>query len=152
MDSLRALFEDLGGVVGAPTPPPDDAMGGIARFARLGEIATLTGMAQAAGMLEVVLGAQRMQPDGVLFRLLDSLATSARARLAERLAHDVETRRIWHVIDLALATLRGNVRFGLFADPRGFDAIDASGSNPRSMSPTDTGESFQSPRSTSLMR
>src|SRR5262249_2062731 len=62
---------------------------------------------------------------GVLFRLLDSLATSARARLAERLSHDLETRRIWHVLDLALATLRGNVRFGLVSDPRGFDAIDA---------------------------
>src|SRR4029434_5324858 len=70
---LRALFEDLGGATSAPAPssPPDDVMGGIARFARLGEIATLTGMAQAAGLLEVVLGAQRMQPDGVLFRLLD---------------------------------------------------------------------------------
>jgi len=124
---LRALFEDLGGAAAAaaPPPPPDDAMGGIARFARLGEIATLTGMAQAAGLLEVVLGARGTQPDGVLFRLLDSLATSARARLAERLAHDVETRRIWHVIDLALATLRGTMRFGLLADPRGFDAIDA---------------------------
>ncbi len=33
-------------------------------------------------------------------------------------------RRVWQVIDLTLATLRGEVRFGLMTDPRGFDAID----------------------------
>jgi uncharacterized protein with NAD-binding domain and iron-sulfur cluster len=33
-------------------------------------------------------------------------------------------RRLWEIIDLALASIRGIIRFGLTADPRGFDAID----------------------------
>jgi uncharacterized protein with NAD-binding domain and iron-sulfur cluster len=33
-------------------------------------------------------------------------------------------RRVWQVIDLILAILRGSIRFGLPVDPRGFDAIN----------------------------
>src|SRR5262249_60041553 len=41
-----------------------------------------------------------------------------------RLDDDLALRRVWQVIDLALATIRGNLRSGLLTDPRGFDAID----------------------------
>src|SRR5262249_22580808 len=41
-----------------------------------------------------------------------------------RLDDDLALRRVWQVIDLALATIRGNLSFGLLTDPRGFDAID----------------------------
>jgi len=33
-------------------------------------------------------------------------------------------RRLWTIVDLTLATMRGIVRFRLMTDPRGFDAID----------------------------
>jgi uncharacterized protein with NAD-binding domain and iron-sulfur cluster len=57
-------------------------------------------------------------------RVLDTIGTSASRMLEAHLALDPEMRRIWEVLDLTLATIRGNVRFGLMTDPRGFDAID----------------------------
>jgi len=57
-------------------------------------------------------------------RALDTIGASARRLLEARLVHDPEMRRVWEVIDLTLATIRGNLRFGLMTDPRGFDAID----------------------------
>ena len=59
-----------------------------------------------------------------MLRLLDALAANARALLEARAARRREVRRVWKIVDLTLATLRGIVRFGLITDPRGFDAID----------------------------
>src|SRR6185369_2795337 len=61
---------------------------------------------------------------GVVVRFLDAAVANARRLLESRLESDPELRRVWQVIDLALATLRGQMRFGLTTDPRGFDAID----------------------------
>jgi uncharacterized protein with NAD-binding domain and iron-sulfur cluster len=55
---------------------------------------------------------------------LDAAVANARRLLESRLESDAELRRVWQVIDLALATVRGQIRFGLATDPRGFDAID----------------------------
>src|SRR6185369_15588638 len=37
---------------------------------------------------------------------------------------DVSSRRVWQVVDLTFATLRGVLRAGIMTDPRGLDAID----------------------------
>jgi uncharacterized protein with NAD-binding domain and iron-sulfur cluster len=37
---------------------------------------------------------------------------------------EVGLRRLWEVVELVLATIRGIIRFRLTIDPRGFDAID----------------------------
>ena len=44
--------------------------------------------------------------------------------LEARLEREPAVRRVWQIIDLTLATIRGGIRFGLLTDPRGFDAID----------------------------
>ena len=129
---VRVLLEDLGRVGGstaAPNPAPTltepaGALSALARLGRLGELATLAGLTQAVALLEIVLGSLREYPDNLVLRVLDAVAGSARTMLETRLGDDLETRRIWNVVDLALATLRGSVRFGLVTDPRGFDAID----------------------------
>lgn len=126
---LRALIENVGraeesAAVAASAADRDDPLGALGRFARAGQVATLTGLIQAASLLELVLGTTRDQPPNLVMRVLDTIGASARRLLEARLADDPEMRRIWEVIDLTLATIRGNLRFGLMTDPRGFDAID----------------------------
>lgn len=127
---LRALIENLGqepNVGPAPASPSDgrdDPWGALGRLARAGQIATLTGLMQAASLVELALGTTRDQSPSLLLRVLDTIGASASRMLEARLVEDPELRRVWEVIDLTLATIRGNVRFGLMTDPRGFDAID----------------------------
>lgn len=96
----------------------------IQRLIELGEIAGSTGLLQAAALLEMALGRGDGQPRDALLELVDAMSARARAVLEQRLARDPATRRVWQVIDLTLATLRGEIRFGILTDPRGFDAID----------------------------
>lgn len=103
---------------------PLDVAGAIAEVLRYGAMATLTGVIQAVELLKLAIGAVAAVPEGVLLRLLDAIRTNAAALLEARLARDPAVRSVWQVIDLTLATLRGEVRFGLMNDPRGFDAID----------------------------
>ena len=60
----------------------------------------------------------------MLVRLIEALAATARHSLKQLVSGDAELRRIWQVIDLILATLRGATLYGLAFDPRGFDAIN----------------------------
>ncbi|MCC6850229.1 MAG: NAD(P)-binding protein [Deltaproteobacteria bacterium] len=125
---LRALVETIGREMGAPPAIPGDAGGDagdpLGRFVRAGQIATLTGLAQAASLLEQAFGTTRDEPPSLLVQVVDTIGASARRMLDARLAEDSELRRIWEVMDLTIATIRGNLRCGLMTDPRGFDAID----------------------------
>jgi uncharacterized protein with NAD-binding domain and iron-sulfur cluster len=57
-------------------------------------------------------------------QLLEGLTLAARHQLASLVGNDSSLRRVWQVIDLILAVVRGSIRFGLAIDPRGFDAIN----------------------------
>jgi uncharacterized protein with NAD-binding domain and iron-sulfur cluster len=96
----------------------------ISRLLGYGEIATLAGLIQAVELLKLAIGSVANYPQSVILRLLDAIGINASRLLEERLQHDVPLRWVWQVVDLTLATLRGEVRFGLMTDPRGFDAID----------------------------
>jgi uncharacterized protein with NAD-binding domain and iron-sulfur cluster len=119
--SLPTLLAEL---MASVTRDPANLGGAIQRLLQLGEIAGLTGLVQAASMLEMALAGAESQPRDILLRLVDEMSARARALLEERLSRDLVTRRVWQVIDLTLATLRGEIRFGILTDPRGFDAID----------------------------
>jgi len=111
----------------SPRPGPFEpaaALATLGRLGRLGELATLGGLTQAAALLEIVLGSLAEHASNVVVRVLDAVSANARQVLERRLADDLEARRVWTVIDLALATIRGGVRAGLVSDPRGFDALD----------------------------
>lgn len=112
---LRTLFESIGAV---------SAADGAARFLRYGELASLGALVEAVATLETMVGELARQPDNAVLRFLDGLANSARTQLEARAAADPELRRLWTIVDVTLATLRGIVRFGLMTDPRGFDAIE----------------------------
>jgi uncharacterized protein with NAD-binding domain and iron-sulfur cluster len=105
-------------------PAADRLLDTVVGLARYGEIATLTGLAQAVAVLEVVLGTLGTYPNSPLLALVDAIGAAARRLLEARLARDRAVERVWEVIDLALATIRGSLRFRLFDDPRGFDAVD----------------------------
>jgi uncharacterized protein with NAD-binding domain and iron-sulfur cluster len=111
-------------VVPGALPTVDGLRDALARLARYGEMATLAGLAQATALLEVALGSLSLYPQNLLLRVLDGIAQNARQLLESRLETEAPLRRVWHVIDLTLATIRGGIRFNLATDPRGFDAID----------------------------
>ena len=112
--SARSLGEQIGQQVGQQ----------VDRLLSLGSLATAAAVIEAAELLKTLLGSARMDATAAILRLLDALGDMARASLEKILVKDDGTRRIWEVIDLVLAILRGAVRFGLAFDPRGFDAID----------------------------
>lgn len=103
---------------------PAGVLDGISRLLRYGEVASLTGVLQAVALLQAALGSLSLYPENVILRLLDTIAISARGVLESRLEEDLTVRRVWQVVDLTLATLRGVIRSGIITDPRGFDAID----------------------------
>jgi uncharacterized protein with NAD-binding domain and iron-sulfur cluster len=122
---LRTLAQSLGsaGFVGEGTaraPGPDQ----IARLLRYGELASLTAVIEGVAALETMLGDLSSYSENVVLRFMDNLATNAHAQLDALAESDPEIRRLWTIIDVTLATLRGIVRFGLLTDPRGFDAIE----------------------------
>jgi uncharacterized protein with NAD-binding domain and iron-sulfur cluster len=121
---LRTVFASLdSGRTSAPPPAPDDMLAQLTRWLRFGELATLAGLSQAAAVLDELLGAARLS-ETLVATFVDALAANARTQLEARAEHDPELRRLWTIVDLTLATMRGIVRFGLLTDARGLDAID----------------------------
>jgi len=97
------------------------------RFARLlglGWIATTAGLIEAVEMLEIVFAPRSIYPVNGIVELLEVIATSARRQLEAIVENDPELLVLWQGIDLAMASMRGILRFGLVSDPRGFDAIN----------------------------
>jgi uncharacterized protein with NAD-binding domain and iron-sulfur cluster len=113
----------------APDSPESTTTAGqildrIARFLKYGELATLAAIIEAVMLLETLAGSWSRYPQNLIAKFLDAIATNARAQLESRVGSDNELRRLWTIVDLTLATMRGIVRSGLLTDPRGFDAID----------------------------
>ncbi len=122
LESARLGDADGGG---RATTSTGESLGDqISRFFEYSELATLGGLIQGVATLETMIGELAQYPDALPLRLLDALTRNARVVFETRLQRNISLRRIWQVIDLTLATLRGILRFGLLTDPRGFDAID----------------------------
>ena len=97
----------------------------VARLLDLGGLVTLAALIEAVALLEIVLGSLRDYPQSLLLRLLDSISVHAREILEERLEAHPERRRVFEVIDVTLASIRGELRFGVLTSPRGFEVLDA---------------------------
>jgi uncharacterized protein with NAD-binding domain and iron-sulfur cluster len=107
-----------------PWPSAQSISDAIARLAKLGVLATMAGAIEAVRLLESVLASLAPYPDHLLIRLLDEIAQSVRRQLELLAREDDETRRLFEIVDLILAVLRGSVSYGLATDSRGLDAID----------------------------
>lgn len=103
---------------------PDAVLTGISRMLRIGELATLAAIIEGLGLLHVALSAFPLYPEGLLITFQEAITAAVRGRLEALIARDDELRRLWEVVDLALAVVRGILRFGLIAHEDGFDAID----------------------------
>jgi uncharacterized protein with NAD-binding domain and iron-sulfur cluster len=103
---------------------PSSVLDAIVWLLRYGELASLTALIQAVGLLEAAIGSLSLFPENIILGFLDAIARNARGLIETRLERDTALRRVWEIIDLTLATLRGEIRFGIATDPRGFDAID----------------------------
>ena len=83
------------------------------------------GSIEAAAILEVMLGALPAYPENVVLALPRRHRWQCRSGSSRRSpSATTRLRRLWEVIDLVLAILRGMIRFGIAYDPRGFDAIN----------------------------
>ncbi len=96
----------------------------VARLLGLGGIATTAGLIEAVEMLEMLFAPRSSYPANGIVQLLDLIAASARRQLEALIENDPELLVLWQGIDLAMASMRGILRFGLVSDPRGFDAIN----------------------------
>ena len=108
----------------------------IARLSGFGEMATLTALSEAVSLLEAILERLSGSPENgtperlsslsenTVLRFLDALGKNARAGLEGLALRSPEVRRLWTIIDLTTATMRGILRSGLLRNPNGFDAID----------------------------
>lgn len=130
---LRTLLAACQVREAAPPPPPDgagqatavvDVLDAIQRLLKFGALATMAGIIEAAGLLEVVARRVGRYPESTVLNLLDAIDAGARRQLAALAERDDELRRLWEIIDIVLASMRGIIRDGLLTDPRGFDAID----------------------------
>ena len=117
----------------AKTPPPpgqDDVVtpetltAFLGRILQYGALAGIGACIEAVRVLESALKRAAVFPQSLLARVLDAIASLLRNELNERIEKDDSVRRLWEVIDLTLAAIRGSIRFRLALDPRGFDAID----------------------------
>jgi uncharacterized protein with NAD-binding domain and iron-sulfur cluster len=102
----------------------DDTSQRVSRLLGLGWIATTAGLVEAAEILEILFAPRSAYAANAVLQLLEVIAISARRQLEAMVANDPELLVLWQGIDLAMASMRGILRFGLVSDPRGFDAIN----------------------------
>jgi uncharacterized protein with NAD-binding domain and iron-sulfur cluster len=95
---------------------------------RYGQLAAAAALFETGEALRQAVDAwlPRMSRDAVepLLRPIDALAAAARRQLEQMVDADGELRRVWQVIDVILAILRGATLTGLALDSRGFDALN----------------------------
>lgn len=130
---LRTLIEAVQqrtGAAGAATAggtnsgTPESYVEAMSRFLKFGQLASLTAVVEALNLMEGAIGSAPRQTDNMLLGFHDAVAAAIRSQLERLLEGDDEVRRLWEIADLALAVVRGSIRFGLLTDARGFEAID----------------------------
>ena len=96
----------------------------INSLARVGVLSGAAGLIEAISLVETALQHVPKFTSANVVRLVEMIVGGVRERLEHFVEDDPEARFKWEIIDIVVATLVGFARFGLFTDPRGFDAID----------------------------
>lgn len=94
------------------------------RFLSYGQFATIAGLVQATEALKTIIETLSPIPNNLVSPLLERIAEGARQQLHSLTAQSTELRRIWEIVDIVLAIMRGCVRDGIITHPRGFEIID----------------------------
>jgi uncharacterized protein with NAD-binding domain and iron-sulfur cluster len=103
---------------------PSDVIASMWRLMTYGGLAGLSGLIQGLGVLDEVSRMLPRLPTAAILSFHAAIADSARTQIGKMTHADPSARRLWEVVELVLATIRGIVSHGLVTDPRGFDAID----------------------------
>lgn len=103
---------------------PEAYLEAMSRFLKYGQLATFAAIVEALNLMEVVLASFRRYPENLFLRFHDAVAHAVLTQLDALVSRDDEVRRLWEVVDLVLAVVRGSIRFRLLTDPRGFDAVN----------------------------
>jgi uncharacterized protein with NAD-binding domain and iron-sulfur cluster len=93
----------------------------IARMMRFGELGTLAATLEAIALLERTLASP---PDNLAARFTEAIGNGLRSQLASLVDRDPEMRRLWTIVDLTLASVRGMLLAWPGIQERGFDALD----------------------------
>jgi uncharacterized protein with NAD-binding domain and iron-sulfur cluster len=112
--------------LGFTNPLTSDAarLDGIGAVIRLGQLGTLAGLLEGVELLGTLLGGMSPESGQLIIPFLDAVSSSIRAQLDAIVAGDDQSRRLWTIMDLTLATMRGILRHNLMTHPRGFEVID----------------------------
>ncbi len=102
---------------------PSLAVNRIARLLKLGLLATTAGILEALGILQSLCERSAIYPE-LFVPVLQTIASTLRMQVESLINNDPEVEVLWQAIDLELTSMIGIIRFGLFSDPRGFDAIN----------------------------
>jgi uncharacterized protein with NAD-binding domain and iron-sulfur cluster len=129
LETIRTGVEGrASGSPSAPSGPIGAAPGELSRMMErlmgYGGLAGFGGLIQGLQVLDEVARALPRFPRDAILRFHGVLADAARAEIERMTSKDDGLRRLWEVAELVLATIRGIIRDGLVADPRGFSAID----------------------------
>jgi uncharacterized protein with NAD-binding domain and iron-sulfur cluster len=109
----------------APPPGrPEQIAEGISRLIRYGQLAGLGSILQALRWLSAAIEALPALPSALILQVHELIAGALTRQIAALTDRDDEVRRLWEIVDLVMAAVRGMVRAGLANDPRGFEAID----------------------------
>lgn len=103
---------------------PGELSGMMQRLMSYGGLAGLGGLIQGLQVLDEVVRLMPRLPGEAILQFHSALTDSARAEIDRLTQKDDGLRRLWEVVELVLATIRGILRFRLTVDPRGFSAID----------------------------
>jgi uncharacterized protein with NAD-binding domain and iron-sulfur cluster len=105
-------------------PPAGEIVRTIKRSLTYGLIATTTGLIEAVNLVEAMLERVPGYPADLALRLVRTISESVHAQLRSLIDGDDEARRLWEMVDLALAVIFGIFRYGLISHPEGLDAIN----------------------------
>jgi uncharacterized protein with NAD-binding domain and iron-sulfur cluster len=127
---LQTLLATLTTGLDRGTPAPDAPAAAqmpfeqVGVFVRLGQLGSLAGLIAGVDLLSTIVRGMGPDSDRLLLPFLDAITSNARVQLDAVVARDDESRRLWTIMDLTLATMRGIVRHNLATHPRGFEVID----------------------------
>jgi uncharacterized protein with NAD-binding domain and iron-sulfur cluster len=96
----------------------------IVDLLRGGALASAAVVVEALALVEAALNSMPKVPESMLLPVLEAIVSALRKQFEAIVARDDRTRYQWEIIDLILANLVGAVRYKLFTDPRGLDAIN----------------------------
>ncbi|MEM7472974.1 MAG: FAD-dependent oxidoreductase [Pseudomonadota bacterium] len=102
-----------------------DVYGSAARAGRYGQLAFGALILEAISAFQWLAESLSPQSDlGPVTTLLDRLSAAIQKQFDLLIAQDDELRRIWEIVDVLLAIVRGCIKEGVLFSPKGFDLLD----------------------------